>query len=72
MVYSVQGKLNADGPHPRDNPHTPTDYRHTDKHLGLVMTLIALSSDKRTDGRTDGHYLPASRSITKCKSRSMT
>ena len=68
-------KLKADQPHPRDYPYTPTDYRHTDKHLRLVMTLIALcctrqsrapsreSTDKQTDGQTDGryqvHYLPA-------------
>ena len=26
----------------RNYPHTPTDYRHTDKHLRLVMVLIAL------------------------------
>ena len=35
-------KLKADQPHPRDYPHTPTNYRHTDKHLRLVMTPIAL------------------------------
>ncbi len=23
-------ELKADRPHPRDYPHTPTDYRHTD------------------------------------------
>ncbi len=35
-------KLKADRPHPRYYPHTPPDYRHTDKHLRLVMTFIAL------------------------------
>ncbi len=35
-------KLKADWSHQRDYQHTPTDYRHTDKHLWLVMTLIAL------------------------------
>ena len=37
-----------------------TDYRHRDKHLRLVMTLIALwcSMDRQTDRRY--HYLPAS------------
>ena len=34
--------LKADRLHPRDYPHRPTDYRHTDKHLRLEMTLIAL------------------------------
>ncbi len=33
-------KLKADRPHPRHYPHTPTNYRHTDKHLRLVMALI--------------------------------
>ncbi len=33
--------LKADRPHPRNYPLTPTDYRHTDKHLRLVMALIA-------------------------------
>ncbi len=54
-------KLKADRPHPHNYPPTPTDYRHTDKHLRLVMPLIALyctrqsrvSTDRRTDGRTD-------------------
>ncbi len=45
--------------------------RHTDKHLGLIMTpLCSLMTDRQTDGRTDGrtdrrtdgryqvHYLP--------------
>ncbi len=25
--------LKADRPHPHNYPHTPTDYRHTDKHF---------------------------------------
>ncbi len=45
-----------------------TDYRHTDKHLRLVMVLIALYCTRQsqtpngsavrggTAGRTDGHY----------------
>ncbi len=70
LARNVQ-KLKADRPHLRKYPHTPTDYRHTDKHLGLVMAPIALnctrqSRDGRTDGRTDRwtdgryqvHYLP--------------
>ncbi len=35
-------QLKANRLHLHDNPHSPTDYRHTDKHLRLVMTLIAL------------------------------
>ena len=42
-------ELKADRPHPRNYPHTPTDYRHTDNHLRLVM-----------EGRYQVHYLPAS------------
>ena len=61
-------KLKADRPHPRDFPHTPSDYRHTDKHLRLIMTLIQTGKlgqtdrqrHKRTDGRYQVHYLPAS------------
>ncbi len=34
-------KLKADRPLQRDYPHLPTDYRHTDKPLRLVMILIA-------------------------------
>ncbi len=55
-----QGKLKADRPHPRNYSHTPTNYRHTDKHLKLVMTPIALycsavraDADGRTERRTD-------------------
>ncbi len=33
-------QLKADRPHPRDYPHTPTDFRHTDKHLRLVMKFF--------------------------------
>ena len=35
--------LKADRPHLCNYQHMPTNYRHTDKHLRLVMTLIALS-----------------------------
>ncbi len=41
-LVGLHSQLKADRPHPRDYPHTPTDYRHTDKHLRLVMTPIAL------------------------------
>ncbi len=30
VEYHSQFKLKADRPHPRNYPHTPTDYRHTD------------------------------------------
>ncbi len=33
-------KLKADRLHLPDYPHMPTDYRHTDKHFGLVMALL--------------------------------
>ena len=67
--------LKADRPHPRDYQHMPTDYRHTDKHIRLVMTLTDLCCqtsthkrtdrqvDRRTDGRYQVHYLSTSRSI---------
>ena len=37
-------KLKANRLHPCNYLHTPTDFRHTDKHLRLVMVLIALIS----------------------------
>ncbi len=37
-------QLKADQPHPHDHQHTPTDYRHTDKHLRLAVTPIALAA----------------------------
>ncbi len=40
--------LKADRPHPRNYLHTPTDYRHTDKYLGLVMTLVALCCTRQS------------------------
>ena len=40
--FSLEYKLKADRPHLRDYPPTPTDYRHKDKHLRLVMILIGL------------------------------
>ncbi len=67
VISEKKRLLKADWPHLRNYPPTPTDYRHTDKHLRLVMAPIALnctrqSRDRRTDGQTDGryqvHYLP--------------
>ncbi len=45
-LISVHVKLKTDRPHPCDYPHMPTNYRHTDKHLRLVMTLIAPNIDR--------------------------
>ncbi len=41
----------------------PTDYRHTDNHLKLVMVVVAHSAvrvltDGQTDRQTDGRTLP--------------
>ena len=36
----------------------PTDYRHTDKHLRLVMSLIASARRAHTNWQTDGRTLP--------------
>ncbi len=66
LHFPLHDILKADRPHPRNYPHAPTNYIHTDKHLRLVMTLIALCCRERSDGRTDGqtdgryqvHYLP--------------
>ncbi len=59
-------KIKADRPHPRNYPHTPTGYRHTDKQVRLVMALIAHygsavrgGTDGRTDSQTDGRSLPS-------------
>ncbi len=65
-----ENKLKADRPHPHDHLHMPTDYRHIDKHLRLVMTPIGVcctrqsrapsidreSANERTDGWTDGRF----------------
>ncbi len=53
--------LKADGPHSRYYPHTPTDYRHTDKHLRLVMPEGRTDgwTDRRTDIRMDRRTLPS-------------
>ena len=40
--YKFLKKLKADRPPTRNYPHMPDDYRHTDKPLELVVTLIAL------------------------------
>ncbi len=58
--------LKADQLHSRDYLHTPTDYRHTEQHLRLVMTLIALCCTRpasQMDGHYQVHYLPARRLI---------
>ncbi len=46
-------KLKADRPPTRNYPPTPTDYRHTDKHLRLVTGELG-----HTNGQTDGRTLP--------------
>ena len=70
--FNSSCKLKADQPHPCDYPQMPTDCRHTDNDLGLVIVVVALCctrqsralTDGRTDGQTDGryqfYYLPAS------------
>ena len=42
LVWQRCSSLNTknDLVHPRNKPHMPTDYRHTDKHLRLIMTSI--------------------------------
>ena len=71
LVGLVVNKLKANRSHPRNYPHTPTDYWHSDKHLRLVMALICPllqtvqppeggQTDRgeggQTDGQTDGCY----------------
>ena len=43
-------KLKADRPHLRNYPHVPTDYRHTDKHLRLVIWLCFADRCTRQSG----------------------
>ena len=62
-------KLKADRPHPRNYPQTPTDYKHTDNHLRLVMVVLVLyctrqsraltntQTNKHTGRQTDGWTL---------------
>ena len=62
FCYAVEKyfPLKADRPHSRDYPQTPTDYRHTDNHLRLVMVVKRFrheSADGQTD--TDGRMLPS-------------
>ena len=67
-------ELKADGPHLRNYPHTPTDYRYTDIPLrllpfvafGKAEPLISTaahqkfeSAHRRTNGRTDRWTLPS-------------
>ncbi len=47
LIYMIS-KLKADRQHPRNYPHTPTDYRHTDEHLRLIMTPIALCCTRQS------------------------
>ncbi len=65
-------KLKADRPPPRIYPHMPTDYRHTDEHLRLVMTLLCwlLHSETQTDTHTDG-WTDATKYIISLASRSI-
>ncbi len=52
-------QLKADQPHPRDNPHTPTDYRRTDiLDLDLNGSAVRVFTDRRTDEQTGPKTLP--------------
>ena len=51
-------QLKADRPHPRNCRHTPTDYRHTDKHLRLVITLIALCCTRQRQAHNINRCVP--------------
>ncbi len=73
--------IKADRPHPRYYPHTPTNYRHTDKLPRLAMIPIALcctrqsrairaQTRQQTDGRTDGRT-DATKYIISLASRSI-
>ncbi len=58
-----ENPLKADRPHSCNYPHTPNDYRHTDKHLRddtqiwvlfyLDIELCTASLRGGTDGRTE-------------------
>ncbi len=48
IVRKMMDQLKADRPHPHDYPQTPTDYRHTDNHLRLVMVVVALCCTRQT------------------------
>ncbi len=39
----LPNQLKADRLHPCNYPHMPTDYRHTDKHLRLVLLLLLVA-----------------------------
>ncbi len=52
-------KLKADRPHPRNYPHTPTDYRHTDnqgrRSNGLCLRVVTdVRVDRQMDRQTEG------------------
>ncbi len=48
-------KLKADRPYPHDYLHTPTEFRNTDKHLRLAMTLIALCCTRQSRAPNINH-----------------
>ncbi len=54
----IKHELKADHLHPRNYPHTPASYRHTDKHIGLVMTPIALFCTRQNRAPNIDRYAP--------------
>ena len=61
-------RLKADRPYPHCYPYEPPDYRHTDKHLQLVMTFIHAGEHRQTNRQTlpsalSPSFAKASRSI---------
>ncbi len=46
-------RVKADGQHRRNYPHTPTDYRLTDKHPRLVRALLCSMLKVRATDRKD-------------------
>ena len=50
--------LKADWLHPHNYPHTPTHYRHTNKHLRLVMAPIALNCTRQSRAPNIDRFAP--------------
>ena len=66
-IFITGESLKADRPHLRNYPHTPTNYRHTDKHIRLVTTPIkgyGSAGRARTNTQTNGQTYGLRRLVT--------
>ena len=71
---NIYAQLKADRPHPHDYLHisTPSHYRHTDKHLRLVMKVVGQRFNRESANKWIDTQIGAIKCITSLVLQSIT